>query len=106
MPTCSLHNWQIALHHTEYLETLESAMATIIEKMAGCKYYATMYVHALKVHFDPEAVIHALRERFEFGILCLYDAVLAFVNKAQEYFDSGKPGEPPTSRLRLPHFRF
>lgn len=79
------------------METLESAMATIVEKMAVCKYYATIYADTSKAHLESQA----LQGRFELALPRLYEAVLAFVEKAKEYFDSSKPGTKKGPWLRL-----
>ena len=51
--------WQVALNSIEYIESMEVALATIVEKSAACDFYAITYAEALKVTLDSATTTQA-----------------------------------------------
>ncbi|KAF8543709.1 hypothetical protein BDD12DRAFT_801858 [Trichophaea hybrida] len=73
---------EVALNRFEAVESLETAMETILTKMAACEFYASLYAESLQENLGS-----ALPE--------FYAAVLVFSVKAKGYF------APPTTTGRL-----
>ena len=88
----------------EFADNLEIAMATIVEKMATCGFYAHIYDEGLRVRSATSTTTKAVDE--DLGgplekvfdgdlndpLQELYAAVRAFLDKVQKYFNPGNNG--------------
>ena len=78
---------QVALNRIEITESLEVATATIVEKLAACEFYASVYVEMLS---NP-TIADNLRKSLESAFPEFYASVLVFSVKARLYFDPSTP---------------
>jgi len=80
----------VALNHIETIECLENTTATIVEKIAVCGFYASLYAHTERENFtlagDSETATETLRKKLDSSLPKLYAAVLVYSVKAREYF--------------------
>lgn len=80
---------QVTLKHLETMECLEFALATVVEKLAICEFYASTYVEFTKVPLDLESMSASnslkLQEIVHSALPTLYACVLVFTVKARMY---------------------
>ena len=86
------HRHQVALNGIQFMDNLEAAMVTIVEKMATCEFYAQIYHESLQLRLQSDATTEALDDSLNSALKALYAAVHAFLNKAKEYFDPESSG--------------
>ena len=78
---------QIALNSIEYIESIEVALATIVEKSAVCDFYAITYAETLKVTLDSASATQAFENTVSSALPEFYAAVCIFIIKAKQYFN-------------------
>ncbi|KAF8456481.1 hypothetical protein BDZ91DRAFT_745385, partial [Kalaharituber pfeilii] len=79
----------IALNHLQFMERLEYALATIVEKISACEFYEQICADLPK----SMATDDAFQNTLQIALKELYNAVWAFTKKAGDYFkDSASIG--------------
>ena len=63
------------------IEGLDASIATLLEKVSICEFYAEMYS---KVPLGPQSV-----KKLESALPELYAAIIVFATKARDYFEAG-----------------
>ena len=80
----------MALNRIETIEYLETTTATMVEKIAVCGFYASLYVHVEREDFMQSrasgATAESLCKKLDSALPKLYAAVLVYSVKAKEYF--------------------
>ena len=89
--------WQVALNSIEYIESMEVALATIVEKSAACDFYAIIYAETLKVTLDSASTTQAFENTVSSALPEFYATVWIFIIKATHYFDPVHRKRPPLS---------
>lgn len=73
-------------------------MATIVEKIAVCGFYASLYAHTERgsVTLPGDSVITAesIRKKLDSALPKLYAAILVFSVKTKEYFTANRKLTP------------
>ena len=72
---------QVALNHVEIIEGLEASIATLVEKVSICEFFAEMYY---RVSLGSRSV-----KKLDCALPELYAAVIVFAAKARRYFETG-----------------
>ena len=72
---------QVALNHVEVIEGLEASVATLVEKVSRCQFYAEMY---FRVPLGSQSI-----KKLDSALPELYAAVIVFATKARSYFEAG-----------------
>ena len=62
-------------------------MATIVDKMAACEFYAQIYDEGFRVKLATSTTAKAFDDGHGAALKDLYAAVRAFLDKAKEHFD-------------------
>lgn len=69
-------------------------MATIVEKIAVCGFYASLYAHTERgsctLSGDSVVTTESLRKKLDSSLPKLYAAVLVFSVKTREYFTANR----------------
>jgi len=80
------------VNHVEFMDNLEAAMITIVEKMTTCEFYAQIYDEALRVRLATSTTTQAFGDGIDAALKDLYAAARAFLGKVKEYFDPKNSG--------------
>ncbi|KAF8451583.1 hypothetical protein BDZ91DRAFT_809488 [Kalaharituber pfeilii] len=80
----------VTLNHLQFMESLEVALATILEKLAACEFYSHVYSNLLKITLHSSATTQAFKDTLQTALPDFYKAVLAFTQKAQAYFKNSE----------------
>jgi len=83
---------QVFLNRFDIIESLEAAMETIIEKMAECEFYASIYAESLQVTLSTHQATLSFKESSDSALPEFYAAVVVFSVKAKAYFASTAVG--------------
>ena len=71
------------MNHVEVIEGLEVAIGELLEKVTLCQVYADMYSGALRSTANTQ-----LQEMLDSALPELYAAIIVFVVKARNYFET------------------
>ncbi|KAF8448392.1 hypothetical protein BDZ91DRAFT_114074 [Kalaharituber pfeilii] len=85
---------KVALDYAQLMESLEVAVAIIVNTMAKCEFYAYIYKNIpLEATLHPGSTQNAFKHKLDYALKELYDAVWNFTDKVKGHFDT-------TSRIR------